>query len=328
MPQTYYVTWWNVENLFDAEDAPRSDKLTRALGKSIEGWTAELRDKKIDQLSDVIASLNNGAGPDLLGLCEVENKFVVTELKDKVSARLPGRSYDVVHADTKDRRGIDVAFIYEDSKLEAPPDQVFQHTVMRRTATRDIVQVNFRTKPAGRTWAVFGNHWPSRSGGQADSEGYREIAGETLAYFHQRVKEEHGDETPVLVMGDFNDEPSDSSVVRHALSTRRRERVVRAISPRLWNLMWPSMGAGEGTFYFNNSPNVLDQYLVNENMLKQASPIQADAGSVRIEDDFAGINNPDATYPQPIRFGGMGKKLNEEGFSDHYPISMVVTEDD
>jgi hypothetical protein len=67
---------------------------------------------------------------------------------------------------------------------------------MRRNATREIVQVNFRTN-RGRTWTVFGNHWPSCSGGAAESAGYRHIAGETLAYFHQRAREEHGEEDRV-----------------------------------------------------------------------------------------------------------------------------------
>ncbi len=329
MSQSYFVSWWNVENLFDSVSSPRrTEKLKRALGKSLNGWTTVLRDKKIDQLANVIAALNDGAGPDLLGICEVENEFVVNALKDRVSGKLPGRSYSVVHADTADKRGIDVAFIYDDTKLEVPADQVFQHTVMRRTATRDIVQVNFVTKPACRVWAVFGNHWPSRSGGQAQSDGYRQIAGETLAYFHQRVLEIHGDDTPVLVMGDFNDEPFNTSLVRHALSTRQRKRVVRASSPRLWNLMWPLVGDGVGTFYFSNAANVLDQILVNEHMLKPASPIKADAESVTIESGFPGINDPAATYPQPIRFGGMGKAVNEQGFSDHYPISVEVSEAD
>jgi hypothetical protein len=101
-------------------------------------------------------------------------------------------------------------------------ESVFFHVVMRRHATREIVQVNFKTRPAvARTWAVFGNHWPSRSGGQFESEGYRAIAGETVGYFHQRVLEVHGPQTPVLAMGDFNDEPFDPSLVRHALSTRQ-----------------------------------------------------------------------------------------------------------
>jgi hypothetical protein len=81
-------------------------------------------------------------------------------------------------------------------------EAVFFHVVMRRQATREIVQVNFKTTTAAAgTWAVFGNHWPSRSGGQFESAGYRAIAGETLSYFHQRVLEVHGPQTPMLAMG-------------------------------------------------------------------------------------------------------------------------------
>ena len=69
-----------------------------------------------------------------------------------------------------------MAFLYDPGLLEVPADEVFFHVVMRRNATREIVQVNFRTH-RGRTWAVFGNHWPSRSGGAFESSGYRHIAG-------------------------------------------------------------------------------------------------------------------------------------------------------
>jgi Endonuclease/Exonuclease/phosphatase family len=189
LPSTYYVAWWNLENLFDEENAPRADKLKRAIGKDLVGWTPARRDRKVSQLASVIAQMNGAAGPDLLGVCEVENRAVVDLLVASVVARLPGRNYTVVHADTDDGRGIDVAFVYDADLLEVPLDAVFFHVVMRRNATREIVQVNFKTKTKQRTWAVFGNHWPSRSGGQFESAGYRHIAGETLGYFHQRALE-------------------------------------------------------------------------------------------------------------------------------------------
>src|SRR5207247_48352 len=88
-----------------------------------------------------------------------------------------------------------------------------------------------------------------RSGGQYESAGYRDIAGETLAYFHQRAREEHGDETPALAMGDFNDEPFDTSLVTRALSTRQRQKVLEGDILRFWNLMWPVIGKPDGTFY-------------------------------------------------------------------------------
>ena len=220
-----------------------------------------------------------------------------------------------------------MAFIYDDTKLEVPlplADSVFFHVVMRRNATREIVQVNFTTKTGTpRTWAVFGNHWPSRSGGKEESAGYRDIAGETLSFFHSRVLEVHGAETPVLAMGDFNDEPFDTSLVTHALSTRQREKVVNARNPLLWNLMYPLLGQPDGSFYFSDEPNMLDQFLVNENMAKQNSPIRAAPNSVQIL-RFPGMTST-GRYRKPIPFGGMGKEINEAGFSDHFPVAITVT---
>jgi len=327
MPSTYYVAWWNLENLFDSEGSPRrTDKVRRALGKSIEGWTPALRDRKTRQLASVIAQMNGGVGPDLLGICEVENEFVVRRLRDRVAALLPARAYEVAHADTVDERGIDVAFIFDPRLFTAPPGLRFQHVVMRRTATREIFQVSFTTH-RGRTWAVFGNHWPARSGGALESAGYRAIAGETLAYFHQRAIEVHGADTPVLAMGDFNDEPFDVSLVQYALSTRQRAKVLRADSPRLLNLMWGLMGAREGTFYFEGFSNLLDQFLVNRNMLDPGSPIRVLPETVEIV-RFPGMFDPEAVYPAPIPFGGMGDAANEDGYSDHFPIAVQVEEAD
>lgn len=332
---SYYLAWWNLENLFDEEGAValgrRTDKVQRAIGTSIKGWTPQLRDRKIHQLASVIAQMNDGKGPDLMGMCELENRFVLDALVAAVNTALAApRTYSVIHADTDDARGIDVAFIYDSTLFEVPApieEHVFFHVVMRRNATREIVQVNFRTAAGGRTWAVFGNHWPSRMGGQYESQGYRDIAGETLGYFHQRVLEVHGDDTPALAMGDFNDEPFDDSLVRHALSTRQREHVVHADSPLLWNLMWPQAGKPDGTFYFNNQPNVLDQFLVNRNMAVVDAAIHADVDSVTIL-KFPGTVSA-FRYPQPIPFNGMAadkKDVNQNGFSDHFPIAMRVTE--
>ncbi len=238
---------------------------------------------------------------------------------------LPGRGYQIVHADTVDQRGIDIAFLYDPALFTAPDDERFQHVVMRRTATREIFQVNFQTH-RGRTWSVFGNHWPSRTGGQWESAGYRAIAGETLAYFHQRVWEVHGAETPVLAMGDFNDEPFDLSLTQYALSTRQRDKVLGGTSPRLWNLMWDILGTGVGTFYFDNFANVLDQFLADKNMVRATAPIQAIPESVTVVRLPGMVSG--GTYPKPIPFGGMGNPVNTDGFSDHFPITMQVVEAD
>ena len=128
-------------------------------------------------------------------------------------------------------------------------------------------------------------------------------------------------------MGDFNDEPFDTSLVVHALSTRQRQRVVEADTPRFWNLSWSVIGAPpDGTFYFNNEPNLLDQFLVNKNMAAPGRPIQVDPASVRIL-RFPGTATGGA-YSRPRPFGGIGEAADEDGYSDHFPIGVRVTEAD
>jgi endonuclease/exonuclease/phosphatase family metal-dependent hydrolase len=328
MPVQYFITSWNLENLFDIEGSPRrDDKLQRAIGKDLHGWTQALLDRKINQLASIIKQMNGAHGPDLMGIYEVENRYVVDLL---VQALAPlGRNYQVIHHDTPDRRGIDVAFIYDAALFTVPlplDQSVFSHFVMRRTATRDILQVNFKTAAHGRLFVVMGNHWPSRSGGQAESDAYRDIAGETLAYFNQRVYEVMGDKTPVLAMGDFNDEPFSASLVDYALAHRSSKFVLGGKDPYFQDLMWALMGQGLGSLYFDKEPNLLDQFLADKNLLKAESPIRVLPESVQI------LHFPEmvakGAIPQPVPFGGMGKPVNQNGFSDHFPVCVTVVEAD
>ena len=93
MATTYHVAWWNLENLFDHRDAPRTEKLQRAIGSDLAHWTPELRDRKIAQLAAIIRQFGGGSGPDLLGVCEVENATVLQRLVTRVEAlKLPSYS--------------------------------------------------------------------------------------------------------------------------------------------------------------------------------------------------------------------------------------------
>ncbi|HEX2696245.1 MAG TPA: endonuclease/exonuclease/phosphatase family protein, partial [Anaerolineales bacterium] len=301
-----------------------TEKVARVLGQSIKGWTQALLDRKVSQLSSIIRKMNNAHGPDLLGICEVENLYVV-DLLAKSLAPL-GRDYKIIHHDSPDQRGIDVAFIYDSNVFEVPlplEENVFSHFVLRRTATRDILQVTFKTRAHQRELIVMGNHWPSRSGGEAESDAYRAMAGETLAYFHERVMQIKGDKTPVLGMGDFNDEPFSPSLVNYALSERTSHIVTGGKNPYFFNLMWPILGQRLGTLYFNG-PNLLDQFVVNKNFLKPDSVFKVKPDSANI------VHFPEAMHKDgtPIPFGGMGKPVNQNGFSDHFPVEVVLTEAD
>ena len=79
----YYVSWWNLENLFDLEKAPRSDKLRRSIQKELKGWNETILNCKLDQISKIISQMNKDNGPDILGICEVENKTVLEKLVEK-----------------------------------------------------------------------------------------------------------------------------------------------------------------------------------------------------------------------------------------------------
>ncbi|HKO64304.1 MAG TPA: hypothetical protein VJU13_03820, partial [Candidatus Nitrosocosmicus sp.] len=249
-----------------------------------------------------------------------------------IRQQLPSRNYKIVHADTEDKRGIDVAFIYDKNKFEVEKDNktgkdlVFSHFVMKREATRDILQVNFKTKSSKKRLVLIGNHWPSRSGGQYESEPYRIVAGETLGYFHQRildVNEKDDDRnTAILAMGDFNDEPFNRSITDYALSTGSLLKVKLADNPRFYNLIWSLMTNSVGTFYFNNFPNLLDQFMISKGIVaKKNFQIKNNSTEIiRFSEMVQG------KYDIPLNFGRPSEKLNKKGFSDHFPIAVTLEE--
>jgi len=316
----YFLAWWNLENLFDLENsANRPEWLQKKLASELKNWNAAVLDKKLTQLASVIARLNHDSGPDILGVCEVENKNVLIKLTQKLGQLLPQRRYSVVHSDTKDARGIDIAFIY-DSKLFNKPSKVFNHVVLKRNATRDILQVNFRTAGSDKKdLVIIGNHWPSRLGGNMESEPYRIIAAETLSYWLERIPEKFGREVPIVVMGDFNDEPFDRSISNYALGQKDSSRVrsKRSQKPYLFNLMWRLQEDGVGTHYYDNW-GMLDQILVNRALLGTDSRLRLVAGSCEIFADPALLKSG-----KPRRFGRpSSSQFDEEGFSDHLPVSV------
>jgi predicted extracellular nuclease len=328
MAAEHYLAWWNVENLFAPEGDPaRTDKLARALGKELRGWTQAVLDRKLAQLARIIVQMNGGHGPDILGVCEVESRGVLDQLAAALGSL--GRDYKVVHADTKDARGIDVAFLYDGARYATKPAEVFNHFILRRNATRDLLQVNFYTKPGNKRLVLIGNHWPSRLGGVEASEPYRIIAAETLAYWHQRILEVSGADQPLVVMGDFNDEPFNRSLTDYALSERveRRVKSLRSANPYLLNLMWALMGSGGGTHYYEGLPGVLDQILVNRPLLRTEGAFRLKASSLAVLEypEMRGVSGP-RRFGRPAEKGKRGG-YDPDGYSDHYPVAVVLRQD-
>ncbi|MDX2233462.1 MAG: hypothetical protein NW200_03085 [Hyphomonadaceae bacterium] len=341
MAQDYTIAFWNMENLFAPEGHPdRPAWLAQAVAADLAGWTLPLFQRKLTQLAAVVQSMAGGAGPDLLGVCEIENVFVLEELCAVLNAALPARQYATVHVDAaREQRGIDTAFLYDAQRMSVDPDKIFSHFVMRRTGTRDITQATF-TLEGGAELVALSNHWPSRSGGPpSDSAGFRATAGETLGYWHERIREEKGADVAVIALGDFNDDPHDLSLRMHANATRERDDVERAQSARFYNLAWRYLtqaatdraGAARtlyGTLYFQGDANIFDQILVSRGLL-------AGPGRLRVLDETARIEAFPAMVSTsknegPIRFGlpkgNPAKNINQDGFADHFPISVTVRE--
>lgn len=323
----YYLAWWNVENLFDVEDSnDRPDYLKSRLRSELKGWNEQVLEKKLNQLTSIIRQMNNGLGPDILGVCEVENKPAMDKLVAKLSPL--NRNYLAAHHDTSDNRGIDIAFIYDGDLFDF--EGQFHYEVLKRSATRDLFQVNFRTKK-GNDFILIGNHWPARSSGIYETEPYRILAAETLSYWLERIFEIRGDKIPVLVMGDFNDECFNRSLAEYALSTNSETKVRYSRTPQLFNLMWTSHGQTKGTYFYNNFPLIIDQLLVTKGGILKSSPIRigtfGDGEKVRVEAFPKMINA--GRYATPVRFGRPSSRSSyhpETGFSDHYPISTILTE--
>jgi len=340
MASDYHIAFWNLENLFAPANHPdRIEWIAKRLKSQLKGWSQKLFDKKLAQLTKVIVAMNGGQGPDLLGVCEVENKFVLQELLKVIKPKLPGRTYDLVHADSeRDSRGIDTAFIFDKKRLVVNRDEVFSHFVMRRTGTRDITQATFKTQ-AGAEFVALCNHWPSRLGSAHLSSGFRQTAGETLGYWHERIREVKGKDVAVIAMGDFNDDPHDLSITVNANATRVRSLVTRGRSARFYNLTWNYLEqlletsgrrrTVSGTLYYKGEPNVFDQIMVSKGFITESNPLVCNESSARIEaiPDMVSTKASEG----PIRFGfpkkGVVKKhVNTEGFSDHFPISVIIRE--
>ena len=339
---TYHIGFWNLENLFAPEDFPhREPWLARAVASDLRGWREELFQRKITQLASIITRFADGAGPDILGVCEVENRFVLAALAAEINTLLPNRRYEVAHADNAaDQRGIDTAFIYDQKVFAVDPATVFSHFVMRRTGTRDITQVTFRST-SGREIVALCNHWPARGGSAIESAGFRATAGETLGYWHERIREVKGADTAIIALGDFNDDPFDHSIRYNANAWRERGDVERSRSARFYNLAWNyhsqqavdhrgNARVIDGTLYYRNNGNVFDQILVNRSLLTGEGGLIIDENSARI-DAFPQMVDHRVNYG-PIRFGlprgDADANVNPDGYSDHFPVSVIIADSD
>jgi len=315
MRTQHYVTWWNVENLFDVRNSPRRPEwLENKLNAELKKWTRTILNAKLKNLARIMQLINDGKGSDIYGLCEVENQYVLQLLADRLNDALPERSYEIILHNSDDKRGIDIGVIYDTNK--------YSYRITKRSPTRDILQIELVTKK-GNNLVLMLNHWYSRLSGKYFSEPYRIISAETLSYWVMRTQQELGADTPILVMGDFNDEPFDRSMTEYAQSTSSKKKVVSGRNPYLYNLMWNLFGKEVGKHTYGSEILLIDQFLASKGLLKRDAQLKVKEGSCKIE-VFATMVK--GKYNAPVKFSSRKNTYNKKGVSDHLPISVVIEE--
>ncbi|MEL6810470.1 MAG: endonuclease/exonuclease/phosphatase family protein [Bacteroidota bacterium] len=315
------VAFYNVENLFDFEDDPLTfDDDRTPDGK--DHWTEEIYKAKLVNMAKVISEIGKdvtGTAPALVGVCEIENLRVLEDLVNQEA--LLKHDYGIVHFDSPDRRGIDVALLYQ--KKVFTPSNFNKHELKifdtnnpdKRVFTRDQLLVSGMLD--GEKIHLIVNHWPSRSGGEARSRPKRIKAAE----LNKKIIDSLFSEDPyakIITMGDLNDDPTSPSV-KDVLQTKKKKEKLDI--KELYNPMEEMYKKGLGTLAWRDGWNLFDQMIISSELAKK------DYSSYRFYK--AGIfnktylANPRGRYKgYPYRsFAGGGFT---GGYSDHFPVYIYL----
>lgn len=308
------VAFWNVENLFDTQN----DSIVLDDDHTPDGsyhWTNKRYRKKIKQLSSIINQMDQiqKTSPDIIGLCEVENLEVLMDLNEKIDTN----SYEIIHKNSPDRRGIDVALMYNSSKVIIQNYHYrslkLYDSEQRRKYTRD--QLLVKALALGSTIYILVNHWPSRSGGELRSKPYRRKAAELNLKLIDSIRRIDPDAI-VVSMGDFNDNPTSDSF-KHTLKTTRFKYL--SSYNRLYNPMEILYKKGLGTLAYRGQWHLFDQFYITDNLLHSHSLrfYKALVIKPKMMITASGFYKgyPKRTFSGNTYLGG---------YSDHYPIIMYL----
>jgi hypothetical protein len=311
-----YFVFYNVENLFDLVD----DSLTADEEFTPDGakhWTAGRYYDKIDRIARTLSSVGEWEMPALIGMCEVENRNVIQDLIEH--RYLKATNYSVLHRESPDSRGIDVAFLYNpavfsaDTAVWIPVNFPFAP----ESATRDILYVRgliFKTD----TLHVFINHWPSRWGGvEATKPKRAEAALQLRAYIDSLCMVFR--DPRLIIAGDLNDNPTDAAV--HEILGAKKNCDGKAFC--LVNLMLDDYHRQHyGSLKYKSDWEVYDQLIVSSPLLSE-NGLRVRGGDAHIfrapflltEDERYMGYKPLRTYAGPRYL---------DGYSDHLPVYLEL----
>lgn len=314
----YTIAFYNAENLFDTEN----DSLVFDDDYSPEGsfqWTSVRYKKKIEHLAKVISGIGKRyrkGPPDILGLCEIEN---LTVLQDLIAhPLLRPFNYGIIHQDSPDERGIDVAMLF--SKNTFLPVSVNYHSLdllnekRHRERTRDqLVVYGFLDNEA--VYFIV-NHWPSRRGGETRSKPFRIAAAElNLSIIDSIMRKEF---IPRIIgMGDFNDNPTDYSF-KKVLRTKRM--TLNFKDYELLNPFEQLFLKGEGSLAYRDRWSLFDQFYISGNLTNGNTPIQLWKAGIYNPEFLRIQQGPYKGYPLRTYAGGR----YTAGYSDHFPVYIYL----
>ncbi len=315
----YKVMFYNVENLFDTINDPevRDDEFTPEGPKE---WNAAKYTRKIGNIERVLFDIaaRDRIFPAVIGLSEVENRSV---LEDIVAApKLAGADYRIVHYDSPEARGVDVAFLYRPSlfKLEGSYPVRTVVPTLPDFKTRDILTMWGTIEEEPFFFMVA--HWPSRLGGKEASEFKRIAVGEQMRRIADSVLRINP-ATHVVAMGDFNDDPTDPSL---AEGLGARGRVKELAEGDFFNPFTEMYKAGLGTLAYGDAWNLFDNIVVTENLVRGNDgglKLQKAPGSKyygNIFKQYYMLQREGQYKGYPLRTF-VGNNF-QGGYSDHFPV--------
>jgi len=321
--KVFCVGFYNLENLFDIEVDPDTNKILQDdfTPDGAHAYTKERYQKKLTNLSMVIAKMAtemSPSGPAVLGVCEIENKKVLEDLVNMPAIK--NRNYKIVHYESPDRRGIDVALLYQEKyfKLESSKSLRLSIPGKPKFKTRDQLLVSGKVDE--ETFHFIVAHWPSRSGGESRSRPNRIAAADLGKSVIDSIRNVNP-QAKVIYMGDLNDDPSSISIKDNMNATGKLKKLKK--ETQLYNPMEPLFKKGIGTLAWRDSWNLFDQMICTQNLVsrdkifdsyKIFQPVVYNKPFLKnVEGSYAGY--PKRTYVGTTWQGG---------YSDHFPVYLFL----
>ena len=315
------IAFYNVENLFDTINDPKTWDDDRT-PKGRDRWTSVIYEKKLKNIAKVIAEIGfdlTNQAPSVIGLCEIENRRVLEDLIKTES--LIKENYKIIHYDSPDERGIDVAMLFKQNRFIVSSSKTYPLYLKRKDGSRDYTRDHLLVSGFLDKNPIHFiiNHWPSRSGGQMRSEPSRILAGKLNKKIIDSILQSNP-KANIISMGDFNDNPSDKSI-KPILNTIFKKSKIK--EGQLFNPMEELYRKGYGSYRYRDKWDMIDQFLLSKNLVDNKNGLFFLKASVF---NKKYLINPSGKYEgYPFKSFAGGKFLN--GYSDHFPIYLYLAKE-